>query len=433
MVVGAGAAGCVVAARLSERAGRSVLLLEAGPDRVVTTGSSFLEDMDAPGRTWPDLTAVRAPGQEARPYLRGWGVGGSAAINAMVAMVGERDDYDEWERVYGCLGWSWRDVRPWFRRVALPARRPRRRELGPLSAAVLSTATGAERARLTRGRDGSRASVNEVYIERARLRSNLRMRPDSLVDRVLFDGRRAVGVRLADGEVVEAGLVVLCAGALHGPAVLLRSGVDREGIGYGLHDHPSLSLALEPLDYPKLETSLAVSVVVHRSHVSQYDLQIVPFDAVEGASLMAAAMRVHSRGRVRLAGPGATLNPIVEFNMLDDERDLHLLRAAAKEARDIASHLAVAAMATASAMPTTDDELLGAVGDYFHAAGSCRMGASDDPLAVVDTRCRVIGYESLIVCDSSVMPNLPRANPCLPTVMIAERISATIDADLRDK
>lgn len=400
VVVGAGAAGCVIAARLSQRADRSVLLLEAGSD-------------DA--RSWTNLSAVRTPQQLATPYVRGFGLGGSAALNGMVANIGEHDDYDEWEREYGCAGWSWRDVRPWFRRIALPQRRARRAELGPLSAAVLKSADGAQRARLTRTADGRRASVKEVYLDQARERSNLRVRSNALVDRVLFEGRRAVGVELANGETIDAETVVVCAGALHSPAILLRSGVEREGVGLGLHDHPSLSMPMSV--YNADEAGLAVSVVVWATHIARHDVQLMPIDSPHGSSLMAAAMRVYSRGQVRLASSNAAVDPIVEFNMLTDERDLDLLRAGAHKA---------AALASAAEVPLTDDALRAAVGDYVHAAGSCRMGAASDRLAVVDERCRVIGYESLVVCDASVMPNLPRANPCLPTVMIAERVSGWI-------
>ena len=411
VVVGAGAAGCVMAARLSERPDRSVLLLEAG------------QDSDAPVQRWPQLSVFRTPQQPPTPYTRGLGVGGSAALNAMVATVGEREDYDEWERVYGCIGWSWRDVRPWFRRVALPMRRARRAEIGALSTAVLAT-SGAERARLTRMRDGRRASVNEVYLAAARKRSNLRVRPNALVDRVLFEGRRAVGVVLADGDVIEAGTVVVCAGAIHTPAILLRSAVDREGVGRGLHDHPSLSVPMTMRREPAGDDALPISVLVRATHTTPHDVQVAPFDSSGGASLLAAAMRAHSRGQVRLASSSATADPIVELNMLADERDLDLLRAAAHKVMAIASDPGVRAVASADAVSLTDGALRMAVGDYVHAAGSCRIGAATDPMAVVDERCRVIGYQSLVVCDASVIPNLPRANPCLPTVMIAERVSA---------
>lgn len=417
MVVGAGAAGCVVAARLSERSDRSIMLLEAGADST------------EPIRSWPHLTATRTPQQQPTSYVSGLGVGGSAALNAMVANVGEPDDYDEWERVYGCTGWSWHDVQPWFRRVALPMRRPRRRELGTLSAAVLQSVSGAERARLNRSRDGQRASVNEVYLAPARGRANLQVRVDAQVDRVLFEGRRAVGVVLADGETIEAATVVVCSGALYTPAILLRSDIDREGVGHGLHDHASLSVPLVSSDHHAAIAACPVTVVARGSHATRNDLQVVPIDAAEGPSLMAAAMRVRSRGHVRLAASDPMVDPIVELNMLTDEHDLELIRAAAHLVNATARQRGVSAVGVAEVISLTDEALRAAVGDYFHAAGSCRMGAANDPLAVVDERCRVIGYQSLVVCDASVMPNLPRGNPCMPTVMIAERVSAMLQAE----
>lgn len=144
--------------------------------------------------------------------------------------------------------------------------------------------------------------------------------------------------------------------------------------------------------------------------------------------LMGAAMRVHSRGSVTLASLDPILDPIVDFEMLSDERDLVALRAAAMLAERVALSEAMSSVATPEPYDTSDASLRSSVGDYVHAVGTCRMGAADDPHAVVDPHCRLIGHEGLLVCDASVMPMVPRANTHLPTVMIAERVAAMFDA-----
>jgi choline dehydrogenase-like flavoprotein len=170
------------------------------------------------------------------------------------------------------------------------------------------------------------------------------------------------------------------------------------------------------------------------------DMQMIWFgaagptdDTLVGGRLLGAAMRVFSSGEVRLRSDDPHLDPIVEFNMLSDERDLVRLRDCVRRMIDVVRSPAVQAISdgilaltTALEALDTDDAidawLTANVTDYVHAVGTCRMGAAGDPGAVVDTDCRVIGYDAVRVCDASVMPDLPKANTHLTTVAIAERL-----------
>jgi choline dehydrogenase-like flavoprotein len=170
------------------------------------------------------------------------------------------------------------------------------------------------------------------------------------------------------------------------------------------------------------------------------DMQILWFDGVgtddaslAGGRIIAALMRVFSSGVVRLRSRDPYIDPIVEFGMLSDPRDTERLRAAVRHTIELVRHPMVASLSTDVVALTTpidqldsdaaiDKWLRANVSDYVHAVGTCRMGARDDPAAVVDTDCRVIGYDALRVCDASVMPDLPKANTHLTTVAIAERL-----------
>ncbi len=215
-------------------------LVEAGPDLLHDDldgplgGPDFLAALNVPDRTFPSLVATRATGGAPSPYRRGRGIGGSSTVNAMLALRGDPELY---------RSWGWHDTDAAWDAVVLPEEAVDRSELGVVDRALLAAAPDAEVARLTR-RNGRRVTSAETSLWPALERENLAVRTGSLVDRVVFDDRRAVGLRLADGEVLPADRVVLAAGAIHSPAILLRSHVDTPGVGLGLQDHPSAPLTL---------------------------------------------------------------------------------------------------------------------------------------------------------------------------------------------
>jgi choline dehydrogenase-like flavoprotein len=243
---------------------------------------------------------------------------------------------------------------------------------------------------------------------------------------VLLEGSRATGVELVDGTIIEASAVVLCAGAIHSPRVLLRSGVDLAGVGEGLQDHPSFPVTIKLHEHLWLDTSTpAVTALMRHTFRRPHDIQVLAMDDASPEMpglgvLMVAAMKCASRGVVTLDG--------IDFRMLSAGDDADTLDAGIRLLERVLEHPEVQALGEILPFDTSERGVLAAVGDYVHAVGTCRMGIDDE--AVVDAWCRVHHHDRLWVCDASVMPTVPRANTHWPTMMIAERISHRLDQEL---
>ena len=231
----------------------------------------------------------------------------------------------------------------------------------------------------------------------------------------------------------------MCTGALTTPVLLRRSGIDRPGIGIGLQDHPSIAITLALRQTQQSAIRIGANVRTS-SQKGNADIHVLSLNETDESgmfgALIAGVMQVHSRGEVKY--DSVTGTGIATFNQLSDERDKEAMRDAVRFVHKLASSQSVSSIAgtlLSDANGTTaqwigdatdneiDDWALRQVGAYSHAAGSCAMGNSRDAMAVVNERAEVIDYQSLWLCDASILPTLPRANTHLPVVMVANRVS----------
>lgn len=516
VVVGAGSAGAALAARLSEREDRTVAVLEAGgkdSHPFIHVPAFVAAAIATKSLNWRFET-VPQPGMAGRriPVPRGKVIGGSGAINGMVYFRGHPTDFDTWSDM-GARGWSYREVLPYFTRTehnedfeasvfhgkdgpvnVRHVRNPNALNYGFLDALAslqfpachdfngpISEGCGLRQGLI---RDGRRESTARSMLHpAARARRNLTILTEAQAAKIDMDGRRATAVTLVDGRKVEARAeVILCAGAIQSPQLLMLSGIgpaahlsqhgiglvhDLPGVGGNYHDHVACPVHMEtdvPTSYgiswkawPRdivhglqylisrtgpLAGNVFESVAFLRSDPSltKPDVQFVfqpakrlttriPFPVGHGYAISPVALYPRSRGTLRLASADPRAAPLIDPRLLAEAGDVEPLIRAIKIARRALAAPSFAKYRSVEVAPGPDvqsdaelEQFIRATGyTVHHPCSTCRMGAADDPEAVVDPDLKVRGIEGLRVADASVFPLLIGGNSNAAAVMVAER------------
>jgi choline dehydrogenase len=485
VIVGGGPAGAVLGNRLTEDAAPSVLLVEAGPDygsNVTEWPPELLFPQKQPltSHTWGLHDASNGNFLPRARLL-----GGSSAVNACYWIRGSASDYDDWETL-GNPGWGFDDLLPYFRRAESdPLGGPLHGTDGPVQVlraddwspgdvafAEAAVSLGLAKVEDINGDREQAPSVGAVpkniaddnrlnaalsYLAPVRDRPNLTIRTETLIDRVRFAGERAVGVVSSSGEEIDAGVVVLAAGAYFTPGILNRSGYGNEqdlgeldipvrqhlpGIGENLLDHPFAIDIAAGLLAPEAEfgeTLQGQAMARSRSQGSpEIDCHIYngqSYEAELGRWVMGISVSMvtaRSTGSVSLTSTDPTVLPRVEHRHYSDAGDLERMCDGIELAMEIFSSPSLVGIVEPLEEPRwtwSDRSSLGAIvrersQTTNHCSGTAKMGPSSDPLAVVDSSGHVYGAENLVIADSSLFPTCPRGNIHFPVVAVAEKIAA---------
>jgi choline dehydrogenase len=488
VVVGGGTAGCVVAARLSEDGDVSVLLIEAGgderrPDVETPEAWATLLGSDA---DWAFETVLQPATGRPYPAPRGKVLGGSGSINNMIHLRGHAADFDDWAGAGGAHGWDYAGVLPYFKRSEdVPDGDPQYRGRGgplhprpygmsdPVGICFVEGAVQAGHSPVEDFNaasmlgcgfmdnliyEGRRESTASAYLRPVVGRTNLTVHQDSLVQRLAIQRGRCVGVEyVRDGAatIATAGEeVILCAGAIGSPHLLMLSGIgpvaelethgvapvaDIPEVGCNLQDHILLAgiryQAKRPLPPPAMPSGALMASNEAGTHGPDLQIIVVNDDyylewqepAANSFTFGVGYMRARSRGTVRLASKDPAAPPVIDPRYLDERYDLDQLIAGIELVDRIVATGAFDEWGGESQTTAMlqldpgglDHAVRDAVGSYSHLAGTCRMGS--DAGAVVDPELRVAGVDRLRVADASVMPTLVTSNSNAATIMIAEK------------